>query len=75
MRLIFEPSRLPRAMTRPQWREVDRWRRVVQARLRQNVEAQTYALIIYGSTHPACIDIIERLIRPPLMFFPDRVAP
>jgi hypothetical protein len=52
MQLLFDPAKLPRSMTRSEWRKADRWRRVVQGR----VIAETYRkldaicrdLIFYG---------------------------
>lgn len=35
--LAFNPSALPRTMTRQEWREADRWRRKVQEVLRRRL--------------------------------------
>lgn len=33
-RLEFDPTKLPRTLTRDQWKAVDRWRRTVERQVR-----------------------------------------
>lgn len=48
------PEALPRTMTKAEWRKVDRWRRIVSRRLRQEVERAAFNLIMWGTSHPDC---------------------
>lgn len=36
-KLEFNPDRLPRSMTKKQWREIHRWRRVAENRIREEL--------------------------------------
>jgi hypothetical protein len=75
MNLIFNLRKLPRTMTKREWREIDRWRRVAERKLREAIQRQTEALAAmrddlgaYGTaTH---LHAIERLINPPALIGP-----
>ena len=63
MQLLFNPRSLPRAITREQWREADRWRRVVQRKIAEHLDVQMRIVRAFEATMPNGIhrEIIERL--------------
>lgn len=73
MILIFEGHRLPRSMTREQWRKVDRWRRLTNQQLRAQVERRTNFLRDLGAYGSAELQmkIANEICNPPIMVFPD----
>lgn len=71
MILAFNPAKIPRTTTRSAWRDIWRWKRETEKRLREHVERQREMLILYGTTHPELArDISERLIYPPVVHYP-----
>ena len=70
MILVWEPSKLPRTMTREQWHEIDRWRRVTQKKLCAQEERMRLDLMTFGTTHPRGAEIANRLVNPPLLVHP-----
>lgn len=69
IQLLFQPGRLPRTMTREEWREVWRWKRLTQKRLNQEAEfiqSRLADVAIFGRS-----EILESFIRPPIMVYPD----
>ena len=67
MQLVFDQRRIPRSTTRKEWREMDRWRRNAQRRIRERVEAQTAAFQVFGVNSRQGEEFMERLIRPPVL--------
>lgn len=63
MQILWTPHMLPRTMTRAEWREIDRWRRVTQRELNKQGDAAMRDLLIFGS---ARIDV-DRIINPPMI--------
>ena len=70
--LAFNQSTLPRSMTRQEWREVDRWRRVTQKVLAEQARKRVDNLIAFGSSMPSWQrkDLIDRLVNPTLLLGP-----
>lgn len=73
MQLLFIPQAFPRTTTRKTWREADRWRRVVQKKLRAHMDDQIKTLVEHGDTMPAQVkqDMMFRLTNPPLLLGPQ----
>lgn len=69
LNLHFDPVKFPRTIGRAEWREIWRWKRETQKRLIAEAVKQQENLAIYGTTMPDYVrcDIIERMIRPPLL--------
>jgi hypothetical protein len=73
--LLFDQKRLPRSMKREEWREVDRWRRITQRKLREATERDADAirrareeLGAFGSA--TLLLAAERLVNPPVLIWP-----
>lgn len=73
IRLIFQPERIPRTTTRAQWREIDRWRRVTEKRLRGWREEQSREIgqIALAGHRDLAARMAERLINPAVMIYPE----
>lgn len=73
MMLLFNPDKLPRTMTRAEWKECDRWRRVTQQVLKKAVDQQMMDFAVYGSTMPAGSReaAVSRIINPPVLLHPS----
>lgn len=72
MMLVFNPERLSRSITRDEWRDIWRWKRVTEKQLRKSVEEQIGLLVAYGNNMPQKIrrDIIDVVVNPPLLMYP-----
>lgn len=72
MILVFNPSRLSRSITRKEWKDIWRWKRVTEKQLKKSVEEQIGLLIAYGATMPDGLrrDIIDVVTNPPLLIYP-----
>lgn len=70
--LIFNPSSLPRSMTRREWKEADRWRRTVQRKLSEEMNERLDILAEFGAELPRRIrqELTEGLINPPAIIHP-----
>lgn len=68
MMLAFDISKLPRTLSRAEWRALHRWRRVTQRKLREQAERDRECLAVFGSSHPLTSRLIERLINPPVLY-------
>lgn len=73
MLLVFNQASLPRTITQQQWKEIWRWKRVTEQRLKKSIEEQIALLSIYGTTMPKHVrnDMINVIVNPPLMIYPD----
>jgi hypothetical protein len=69
MRLLFNPAKLPRTMTRKEWKEIDRWRRVVTRKLRESLEQRLSEVFIRGG-EKFLIDVLDEAVNPPLLLGP-----
>lgn len=69
LKLVFNPEKLPRTMTKAEWKKCWRWKRRVEHELIKTEELELEAL---RSDIPRYIkvDIAARLINPPLLVFP-----
>lgn len=63
MKLAFDPRVLPRSISRSQWRDLDRWRRLTQMAINQNLPdlqeefmARMNNVMIYGTSYPEGLD-------------------
>jgi hypothetical protein len=72
LKLYFDPTRLPRTMTKQEWKEADRWCRVTRKQLEQAAQEQINNLITFGSTMPNYIkrDIMDKMIYPSVVLGP-----
>lgn len=71
--LKFEASRLPRTMTKPEWKVADRWRRVTLKQIAAEVERQRQMLGAFGSCEmhrEMASDFISDMVNPPLLVYP-----
>lgn len=73
MNLVFNASSLSRSITRSEWKEIWRWKRLTERRLKKSVEEQIAMLVAFGTNMPKHVreDIVDLLINPPLMIYPD----
>lgn len=73
--LLFDQKRLPRSMKRAEWREIDRWRRMTQRKLREVAESRA-ASIRHASEDLGAFGSImllieaEKLINPSVVIGP-----
>ncbi|WP_439392347.1 hypothetical protein ACRQ5Q_22390 [Bradyrhizobium sp. PMVTL-01] len=63
--LVFRPEKLPRTMTRAQWRDSYRWLRKVRKELRRQAERDIEAAVMFGDARR-----LEHVINPPLLVIP-----
>jgi hypothetical protein len=70
LQLYFVPQMFPRTITRKEWKEIWRWKRVTEKKLEKELEKQISNLVIYGCSHPEWLDGI---INPPLLIH-DRMT-
>lgn len=65
MKLLWMPTRLPRTMSRREWREIYRWKRVEEKKLRQmEIEAIRIAAMFDRA------EMLDRIVNPPLLLHP-----
>ena len=69
MNLYFVPSKFPRTISRAEWREIWRWKRVVEKRLAEEMQKQSAALGAFGSVMlpEARSEMIDKIVNPPLL--------
>jgi hypothetical protein len=72
LKLLFVPEKIPRTITRKEWYEMWRWKRVTEKKLKEEVEKQFNFLRTYGTTMPDYQkkDLLDKLINPPLVLGP-----
>lgn len=73
--LSFNQEKIPRTMTRAEWREVHRWRRVTQHKLKEMAEREIEAfrrmsedLGTYGVARMRIA--MDNIVNPPVLFYP-----
>jgi hypothetical protein len=67
MMLYFVPKTLPRTMTRAQWKEADRWRRMTEKKLRDQMAERIANALLFGTSHP---ELLDSIVNPPLLIHP-----
>jgi hypothetical protein len=69
--LNFVPSKFPRTLTRKEWKEIWRWKRMTEKRLDTALESQREALAIHIANCPlfGCPHyyLLDSLVNPPLL--------
>lgn len=67
--LYFNPSKFSRTITRKEWKEIYRWKRITEKKLIEVTQEQIQNLVTYGSTVPRYMkaDIIDKIVNPPLL--------
>jgi hypothetical protein len=67
--LYFNPSAFPRTIPRKEWKELWRWKRIIEKELAKAHEEMMYNLVVFGSTMPDHLreDILDRLTNPPII--------
>lgn len=69
--LIFRADAIPRTTTREQWREIHRWKRETEKKLREAAELRMRNLAAFGTTHPELLrGYMDEIINPPVMYYP-----
>lgn len=75
MILMFNPKVLPRTMTRKEWRDIDRWRRLTQKDLRAAAQREEETLRhmcedlgAFGTAR--LVQRIDRMVNPPVLIGP-----
>lgn len=62
--LYFDPAKFPRTITRKEWKEIWRWKRMTEKALVKELEEQMLNISLFGCSHP---DMLDRIINPPLL--------
>jgi len=82
MRLYFVPTKLPRTMTRKEWKDCDRYRRITQKVLAQyekemlDLAAEmTTNAVLYGTSESEQVrrmrqDLYDKIVNPPILLGP-----
>ena len=70
--MLFQPQRYPRTMTREEWYKTYRWVRQTRKEL-QTTEQKMLAAALVCDNERIKADIMEHIIRPPLLVVPDLV--
>lgn len=74
MILYFVPEKLPRTMTKAQWKEADRWRRIVDKKLQQHLIGKMELLtqqIIFGTMPKESMGrLLDDVVNPALLLGP-----
>lgn len=65
MRLLWQPNHLPRTMSRREWREIYRWKRVEEKKLLR-MERETLRFAVEFNE----LDMLDRIVNPPLLIHP-----
>lgn len=67
LRLLFVPTKLPRTMTRKEWYECWRWKRITEKQLNEIIEERTRDFVAFGNTwsKQMCDDFIDNIINIP----------
>lgn len=75
MILVFNPSRLSRSITRKEWNEIWRWKRVTERQLARSISEQMQLLGAYGTTMPEYMrkDMIDTIVNPPVCIYPEPI--
>lgn len=70
--LHFNQTKIPRSVTRQEWKEIWRWKRITERKLNVTIQQEINDLVIFGSTIPQHIksDILDKLAYPPLLLGP-----
>lgn len=72
--LIFNPRKIPRTITRQEWKEIHRWRRVTQKNINEMIQLGRNRLTILGPGKQRD-DLIDRMINPPVILGPYQDGP
>lgn len=72
LRLSFNPTKIPRTISKEEWYEIWRWKRVTEKRLSEQIETDIINFTVYGSTWPEEMrqDYMDQLTNPPLLVSP-----
>jgi len=66
--LYFNLAKFPRTITRDEWKEIWRWKRVTEKQLAIEMEKQWANFVALGATYPELKErIIDEFIRPPII--------
>ena len=69
LKLVFTPTMFPRSMTKAEWKEADRWRRVTQKKLAEHAQSEMDNLVVFGTTLAPAVrsSMIDAMVNPPLL--------
>lgn len=72
MKLYLDICKIPRTVTRAEWKEIHRWRRIVTRQLKKDVQHKMDMLAVYGTTMLPEMkeDLLNEMINPPLLLGP-----
>ena len=69
--LVFDPARLPRTMTRPEWRDLHRWRRLTERQIAgANADRLEAAMAISATRPDIAASIVAGIVNPPIVVVP-----
>lgn len=74
--LQFDPSKIPRTISRQGWRKIWRWKRVTEKRLSEEFQKQHEAFVATGHLWPEHVraEYLDKLVNPPLLLGPYQDA-
>jgi hypothetical protein len=70
--LLFDPAKFPRTITRKEWKEIWRWKRMATKELKKELEKRMHNALLYGSSHP---ELWDSIINPPLLIHDKQEFP
>lgn len=70
--LVFNPERLSRSITRKEWKDIWRWKRVTERTIKKSLAEQIVLLATYGTTMPVGMrrEMIDVITNQPLLMYP-----
>jgi len=70
--LYFNPTMIPRTITRKEWKEIWRWKRITQSELAKAMQREIDYLVVYGNTllPEQKQRMIDNIVNPPLLLGP-----
>ena len=72
MMLYFDPAKLPRSMTKAQWKDAHRWVRQTTKKLHAAMDERLAQVMLYGRTMDPALKCaaMNKFINPPMLLGP-----
>ena len=67
LQLYFNLATFPRTITRKEWKEIWRWKRIMEQKLNTHAEEMAMNMSMFGHSHPGYQDWLDQVINPPLL--------